>query len=237
MDGTAIAPLVLSPGNRRSLPLSIAAAALAHAVFFALLLALPRTSLPEEERVTYDVVVVAPPVARVASPEPEVVPESAPLPVPAVVAPSPPKPKPHPVAKAPALVPAPDDEPVSAGEPAVTEPSPSVAVAAPPVAPAPARVAADPAYARTLLTWLNRYRDYPLQARRRGVEGRVVLFLVVERSGRVSELKIATSSGAEILDEAALAMVRRADPMPPVPRSMTGDLIQFWIPVDFALSR
>jgi protein TonB len=259
MDGTALAGDALlspqpelSPGSRRALPLAVTAAALAHAAVFALLLIAPGRVLPEPESVTYDLVFVepaappAPIVAPVSAPPFELPQEPPPVRAaepPPLELPTPAPPKPRPVAKAPAIDPTPDDQPARAGEPtapasATTTPAPpAVAVASPPVASAPARAAADPAYAATLLTWLNRYKDYPWQARRRGVEGRVILFVVVERNGKVADLKVASSSGAEILDEAALTMVRRGDPMPPIPSSMTGDVVQFWVPIDFALSR
>lgn len=44
---------------------------------------------------------------------------------------------------------------------------------------------------------------YPLAARRRGEEGRVVLRLLVTREGRVGEVRILRSSGVETLDRAA----------------------------------
>jgi len=237
-DASVDSQFVLSPAARRALPLAVAVATVAHVAVFTLLLIAPARQLPEPERVTYDLVFVepeAPPAPVVA---PQVVRAIEP-PSLAVPTPAPPRPKPRPVAKAPALVSTADDSPAQAGEPAeeaTPEPvAPSPAVASAPAA--PARAAGDPAYARTLFAWLNRYREYPVQARRHGVEGRVVLFVVIERSGKVSQLEVATSSGAEILDQAALSMMRRADPVPPVPASMAGDLIQFWVPIDFGLSR
>ncbi|MBL7226066.1 MAG: energy transducer TonB [Desulfobacteraceae bacterium] len=48
---------------------------------------------------------------------------------------------------------------------------------------------------------------YPKRARRRGYEGTVVLEVLVDRSGRVKELRILRSSGHTILDRAALKSV------------------------------
>lgn len=48
---------------------------------------------------------------------------------------------------------------------------------------------------------------YPKRARRRGYEGKVVLEVLVDRSGRVKELRILTSSGYPVLDRAALKSV------------------------------
>ena len=48
---------------------------------------------------------------------------------------------------------------------------------------------------------------YPKRAKRRGYEGTVVLEVLVDRSGRVKELRILTSSGHPVLDSAALKSV------------------------------
>jgi protein TonB len=79
---------------------------------------------------------------------------------------------------------------------------PSVTAPAPPPPPAPVLVQATP-----------RYRDnpaplYPNQARRRGLEGTVVLEVLVGPDGRVKDLKLAQASGHRLLDEAASDSVR-----------------------------
>jgi len=88
-----------------------------------------------------------------------------------------------------------------------------------------------------LLSWLDRHKEYPWSARRRGMQGQVVLRLAVARSGKVAETAIETSSGAEVLDRAALDMVERASPLPPLPASVPGDVAEFRVPVSFALSQ
>jgi periplasmic protein TonB len=57
------------------------------------------------------------------------------------------------------------------------------------------------------------YRDnpppaYPVLARKRGYEGTVILEVLVNKNGRVTDLKIYHSSGYAVLDEAALATVK-----------------------------
>lgn len=52
--------------------------------------------------------------------------------------------------------------------------------------------------------------EYPTQARRRGVEGVVVLRVRIEADGRLSDANVVTSSGSELLDESALVSMRRA---------------------------
>ena len=45
-------------------------------------------------------------------------------------------------------------------------------------------------------------------AREQGLEGVVVLSVLVRPDGRVEDARVASSSGAEVLDEAALGAVR-----------------------------
>ncbi len=54
---------------------------------------------------------------------------------------------------------------------------------------------------------LNRPPPYPRVARRRGYEGTVVLEVLVNRKGRVGELRVFSSSGYTLLDKAAMAAV------------------------------
>jgi len=50
--------------------------------------------------------------------------------------------------------------------------------------------------------------DYPWSARRRGVEGRVVLRLEVAADGRPTEVELVHGSGHDVLDQAAITTVR-----------------------------
>jgi protein TonB len=50
---------------------------------------------------------------------------------------------------------------------------------------------------------------YPVESRRRRETGTVVLLVVVDEGGRVSAISVATSSGVDRLDKAALNAVRR----------------------------
>lgn len=114
-------------------------------------------------------------------------------------------------------------------KPASADPLPepaalSPAVAATPVAPEPvepsaaattpvARAAAAPEAlieARSDVATLNNPKPpYPLVARRRGLEGEVLLAVHVSREGLASEVHVKQSSGHALLDGAALDTVRR----------------------------
>lgn len=186
---------------------------------------------PEEES--------APAPELLPEPEPEPVREPEPLPPPPEPAPRP-EPAPDPVPAPPQ--PAPTAQPVqetvlaSSGAPEVGE---TVVAAA---APAPAKPAppADPkaqarkaTYFGQILAWLDRHKRYPRDARRNRMEGVSELFISIDRSGRVREYRLVSGSGHEMLDEASLAMVRRADPLPAMPREVPGDGMEFVVPVEF----
>lgn len=90
-------------------------------------------------------------------------------------------------------------------------------------------------YHARLLAWLEKHKKYPRRARLRNQEGTPVLHLVIDRSGRVLEYRIEKSSGYEVLDAEAEAMIERASPMPEVPGDAGKDRFVFLIPVSFGL--
>ena len=55
----------------------------------------------------------------------------------------------------------------------------------------------------------NQTPKYPYAARRRGMEGRVVIEAVVDRGGTVATAVVAVSSGHRLLDRAALSAIKR----------------------------
>ena len=91
------------------------------------------------------------------------------------------------------------------------------------------------AYAATLAAQINRYKHYPMAARRAREEGTVTLSLLVLRDGTVAESRISKSSGSDALDAAVLRMLERAQPLPAFPASMTEDEIRVDFPVSFSL--
>jgi protein TonB len=92
------------------------------------------------------------------------------------------------------------------------------------------------AYRGALVTWLERRKHYPSAARRQRLEGRVVLRIVVERDGSVSHARIASSSGHESLDRAALALIDRAGRAPPLPDGFRADRVEITVPLSYSLS-
>ena len=92
------------------------------------------------------------------------------------------------------------------------------------------------AYVSTLAAQMNRYKHYPMAARRARQEGTATLSLVIQRDGTVSDFSISESSGWEALDAAVLRMLERAQPLPAFPASMSEEEIRVDFPVSFSLT-
>lgn len=79
----------------------------------------------------------------------------------------------------------------------------------------------------------NRQPQYPVLARKRGQEGKVILQVLVEASGRVGDLKIVQTSGYPSLDKAALDAVRHWKFSP---GKQTGIPVPMWVAVPIVFS-
>ena len=126
---------------------------------------------------------------------------------------SPPKVEPHPVRKAkPVLTPVPEVQPVVAHAvqqavqqaPVVVQPAPPAPAPVQPVAELPLEL---PRYNAAYLS--NPPPAYPLAARRRGIEGTVLVRAEVAAGGECLRAELKKSSGAEVLDQAALEAVKK----------------------------
>lgn len=79
-------------------------------------------------------------------------------------------------------------------------------------------------YAAYLRQWVDRVErvgnlNYPDEARRRGIAGRLVITVAIHRDGTVERADIIQSSKIPLLDQAAMRIVRLAEPYPPLPRT------------------
>lgn len=129
----------------------------------------------------------------------------------------------------------PPQSPAPQSPPAPVAP-PQTALAATPVpAPVPSPEASA-GYRALLSAWLESHKRYPEAARQRGEEGRAVLRFTVERSGRVVDSAVVTSSGYPDLDEAIEEMMRGAT-LPPFPAGMPQPRMEVSITIRFSLRR
>jgi protein TonB len=92
--------------------------------------------------------------------------------------------------------------------------------------------AAVASYRQRVLAHLARFKVYPEAARDRGITGRTGVSFTLTAGGSVTAVSIASSSGAAILDQATLAMVRRAQPFPSNP---TGGVASFTAGMNYNL--
>lgn len=89
-------------------------------------------------------------------------------------------------------------------------------------------------YQRRLYDALARGSRYPAEARRMHLAGVTQLAFKVDRSGTVLESWIKESSGSELLDNAALEALARAQPLPPIPAGLPARM-DFVIEIDLSV--
>jgi protein TonB len=90
-------------------------------------------------------------------------------------------------------------------------------------------------YLSRLSRHLARYYEYPRRARRLGQEGTPVIVFEFRRDGSLVAHSLRTSSGHQLLDESALAMLEQAEPLPAVPDEISGKKFRYALPVRFRL--
>lgn len=83
---------------------------------------------------------------------------------------------------------------------------------------------------RQLVAHLDRHKRYPAGAR---TEGEIPVRFTIDRAGRILSAHLLKSSGSLVLDEAAVAMVRRSDPVPAPPESVGDQALTMTVPVIF----
>ncbi|MBI4689167.1 MAG: energy transducer TonB [Nitrospirae bacterium] len=75
---------------------------------------------------------------------------------------------------------------------------------------------------------IEKAKTYPFLARKKRIEGTVVAEFSIDVKGDPQSIKIRKSSGSEILDSAALNIIKKAAPLP----SADGDIV---VPITFSL--
>lgn len=89
-------------------------------------------------------------------------------------------------------------------------------------------------YESKLSSWIGKHRFYPEEAKKSGITGTAVIRIKLNRDGTLAAQSIETSSGAPLLDKAAIEIARNSSPMPRIPAEYPGAKeIEFLIPVIF----
>ena len=103
-----------------------------------------------------------------------------------------------------------------------------------------AAVKQSPTDAAYLETWRRKVEEignlhYPEQAKRQGIYGNLKLKVAIDKSGDLVSVEIIESSGQDVLDQAALQIIRLAAPFEPLPDSIrqTTDILEIVREWDF----
>ncbi|KTC18360.1 energy transducer TonB [Pseudomonas marginalis ICMP 9505] len=180
---------------------------------------------PEPEVVPQPVVEQEPPPPVIEDEEAEPAPPPPPPPKP-VPKPEPkpvPKPKPA-VAAKPTTAPAPTPTPQVAAKPVQAAVAPTPAPPAPPAPPKVDGQALEGGYLKGLRNELDTYKQYPTgrQASLERPSGEVVVWMRVDRQGRVLDSGIQTPASSMLLNRAATNSLRRIKQVKPFPEQAFG---------------
>ncbi|MEE4450543.1 TonB family protein [Novosphingobium resinovorum] len=130
--------------------------------------------------------------------------------------------------------------PMSAVTPKLSDPGPTEPeTAAPKTAPAPPAPQisndAPDTWEGRVLAQLNKHRRYPRLAMARRQQGVPYIRFVMDREGKVLLSRLERSSGFADLDREAVALPKRAQPIPKPPADKPGDTLELVVPVEFFL--
>jgi protein TonB len=89
------------------------------------------------------------------------------------------------------------------------------------------------AWQKQLIAHLDRHKRYPAERSQKGAE--IVVSFSLDRTGHVLSTSIVKGSGDAAFDEAALAMVKRSDPVPQPPPAVADEGLNFTLPVIFRI--
>ena len=112
------------------------------------------------------------------------------------------------------------------------QPNPPVPEATSPPRPKPsaAQVAS---WHRRIALQVERHKGYPASARARHETGIAELAFTINRNGAVIASRVVRTSGFASLDQETIDTVRRAQPFPPPPPNMPGEIFDFTVPIRF----
>lgn len=86
-------------------------------------------------------------------------------------------------------------------------------------------------WTKQLIAHLDKHKRYPSQRQQKTAE--ILVSFVLDRTGHVVSTDVVKGSGDAAFDEAALAMIRRSDPVPQPPPLVADEGLNFTLPVIF----
>ena len=102
-----------------------------------------------------------------------------------------------------------------------------------------AKAKLEDSYKATLILWLQRFKRYPNAAQRRGQQGVVSVEFSINADGEVLSFRVIETSEYERLNQAAIQMIQRASPLPPVPDGLRNgqNFFTYSVPVNFTIEK
>lgn len=91
-------------------------------------------------------------------------------------------------------------------------------------------------YLRTIRQLLEKQKDYPQMARRRNLQGVVVVTFTISASGQIESAQVTNPSGHDLLDEGARNTIKRVGRFPPFPAGLNRQELTLKIPLAFRLT-
>ena len=94
-------------------------------------------------------------------------------------------------------------------------------------------------YLKRVSARIHRFKQYPREARIAKQEGTVVIQLTLDSDGTVKDRSLTSSSGIDLLDEAAMQIITKADPFPKFPSALVkkiGNQLKFSTAINYKLS-
>ena len=93
-------------------------------------------------------------------------------------------------------------------------------------------------YESILIAWLQKHKQYPRVARRRGHEGTVTLQFEIDSQGKLLHHQIVQACQYKSLNDAVISMIESAAPMPAVPQEIRAnkDKFSYTVPIHFKLN-
>ena len=93
----------------------------------------------------------------------------------------------------------------------------------------------DPAWMRAVTERVSQFFYYPDAALAVRTTGVAMVHFTVRRNGQIDRLDIGKSSGDKGLDKAAIDILRKAQPLPPIPDRMRIDRVEGDLPINFGV--
>ncbi|MEO0230253.1 MAG: TonB family protein [candidate division WOR-3 bacterium] len=86
---------------------------------------------------------------------------------------------------------------------------------------------------RSFINKIESVKQYPYIARKKGIEGTVILYVHLSKTGELKEVVLKSSSGYEILDKSAIELIKRVTPF----RHSYHNDLKIEIPISYRLKR